>query len=92
MAPSPNDSAKNCTSNEPPLSGRRKFRTVVPRRVFLESPSDFPEEQDSFSVIAQDDDDGDEFFTNPINDESPARSLMDSFDAVSQNYIFQNMR
>jgi hypothetical protein len=48
---------------------------VVPRRVFLESPSDFPEEQDSFSVIPQDDDDG-------MANESPARSLMDSFEAV----------
>jgi hypothetical protein len=70
--PSPVDIS---ATNEPSLSGRRKYRTVVPRRVFLDSPSDYPEEQDSFSAILQDDDDG-------VTNESPARSLMDSFEAV----------
>jgi hypothetical protein len=32
------------------LSGRRRFRTVVPSRVFMTEPSEFPDENDSFST------------------------------------------
>jgi hypothetical protein len=32
------------------LTGRRRFRTVVPSRVFITEPSEFPDENDSFST------------------------------------------
>jgi hypothetical protein len=55
------------------LDGRRRYRTVVPRRVYMDGPpSDFPVEQDSFS-------------TPPLLGEEPVdspiqRSLLDSFE------------
>lgn len=59
-------------SSPPTLTGRKVYRTVVPRRVFLDSqPGDFPEEQDSFSIPHKD-------------DSSPAKSLMNSFEAVAE--------
>lgn len=36
------------TGSSSSLSGRKRFRTVVPRRVYVDSPSQFPDEQDSF--------------------------------------------
>lgn len=81
----PSPPADTCsTAVEPSLSGRRKYRTVVPRRVFLDSPSNFPEEQDSFSVIPQGDDDC------TTANESTARSLMDSFEAASQTSFLRS--
>jgi hypothetical protein len=39
------------SSSVPSLTGRKRYRTVVPRRVYMDSsPSKFPEEHDSFST------------------------------------------
>lgn len=45
----PSSSAKNTTSSSSTLD-RRRYRTVVPVRVFLSDPKDFPESYDSFSA------------------------------------------
>jgi hypothetical protein len=56
------------------FSGRKRYRTVVPRRVYLDSPSQFPEEYDSFSRPSG---------SGPgSSQDSTQRSLLDSFDAV----------
>lgn len=44
-------SAKSSSSSSTSsLTGRKAYRTVVPRRVYMDATSDFPEEQDSFST------------------------------------------
>jgi hypothetical protein len=66
------------SSSTPSLTGRLKYRTVVPRRVYMDSPSQFPEEHDSFS-------------TPPLGAQEPhdaaQRSLLDSFEDA-QHYSF----
>ena len=59
------------TAPQPSLTGRKLYRTVVPRRVFLDSTSEnFIEKDDSFSI--------------PYHEEtSPAKSLMSSFEAAA---------
>lgn len=59
------------TAPPPSLTGRKLYRTVVPRRVFLDSASeDFLEKDDSFSI--------------PYHEEtSPTKSLMSSFEEAA---------
>jgi hypothetical protein len=61
---------------------RRLFRTVVPHRVFMDEPSDFPEQaDDSFSIPSKN-------TSNTSSDESNTRfrstSLLQSFDDAAQ--------
>ncbi|KAL3945585.1 MAG: hypothetical protein SGBAC_000325 [Bacillariaceae sp.] len=78
---------------ESSLTGRRKYRTVVPRRVFLDSPKDFPEEQDSFSVFphGEEENDNSEDEQDELDDYfdheeeiifSPVQALTESFEAL----------
>jgi hypothetical protein len=66
---------------------RRRYRTVVPARVFVDEPNDFPVHEDSFSVRS-------EMVATSSSDYSaasraclPSRSLLDSFDAVQENQV-----
>ena len=68
-----NNGTSSSPSSIPSLTGRKRFRTVVPRRVYMDSssPSKFPEEYDSFSTPSAE-----------KSEESAQRSLLDSFEAV----------
>jgi hypothetical protein len=60
------------------LTGRQRYRTVVPRRVYLDLPSQqFYEEQDSFVAIQ----------SNPETTRAGV-SLLDSFNEVAKNNTF----
>jgi hypothetical protein len=39
------------TAHDVPLTGRKRFRTVVPRRVYLDSAATYDEEHDSFLAV-----------------------------------------
>ena len=62
------------SSTSSSLSDRRRYRTVVPSRVFMASPEDFPDEQDSFCASPR---------ARHRNVQMP-KSLIDSFDAVGE--------
>ena len=65
----------SASSSNQSLTGRKRFRTVVPRRVYMGSPSQFPDEQDSFGHASPS--------TEHSNSDGRAhRSLLDSFDAA----------
>jgi hypothetical protein len=58
------------------FSDRRRYRTVVPSRVFMTgSPSQYPEAQDSFSVTSRNNSHGQ-------HDQTTPKSLIDSFEAA----------
>ena len=60
------------------LTGRKRYRTVVPRRVYLDSPTQqFNEEQDSFIAVQ----------SNPETTRTD-RSLLESFEEAATNYTF----
>eukprot|EP00536_Pseudo-nitzschia_multiseries_P018111 jgi/Psemu1/54180/gm1.54180_g len=60
------------------LTGRKRYRTVVPRRVYLDSPSQpFPEEQDSFVAVQ----------SNPETT-SAGRCLLESFEEAATSNTF----
>ncbi len=75
VASMPARDASTSTSSSS-LTGRKRFRTVVPRRVYMDSPSQFPDEQDSFGHSSPD-----------CTIERPAqRSLLDSFEGVADEF------
>ena len=70
-------SSLSTSSGSTALTGRKRYRTVVPVRVFLDSPSKFPEEHDSFSSRPSSQ-------KSSHNDSAAAqRSLLDSFDGAA---------
>ncbi|CAJ1905274.1 unnamed protein product [Cylindrotheca closterium] len=66
------------------LTGRRKYRTVVPRRVFLDSPQEFPEEQDSFSAFLPDEEEED----NSNHGDYDVEEEFDHFEDGEEGVIF----
>ena len=73
-----NNEASTSSSSNNSLTGRKLYRTVVPRRVYMEnsSPSDFPEEHDSFSSPQS--------TTEESRRDPTQRSLLESFEAAYQ--------
>lgn len=71
-------SSSSSSSNNPSLTGRKRFRTVVPRRVYMGSPSQFPDEHDSFGHASTPNHN-----SSSSNDISHQRSLLDSFDEAA---------
>ena len=63
---------------------RRRFRTVVPHRVFIDEPSDFPDQaDDSFSVPSTNV--ATASSTDDSSDDLPSTSLLRSFDDVAED-------
>lgn len=68
-------SSGSSSSSTPSLTGRKRFRTVVPRRVYMNSsPSQYPEEHDSFGNQTRS--------TDVSSSPSLQRSLLTSFEAA----------
>jgi hypothetical protein len=67
-AENPSPSAPAATAHD----NRRRFRTVVPARVFMDSPSEFPEERDSFCTPAP--------RSNRSENDRTRKSLINSFE------------
>jgi hypothetical protein len=82
--PSPITSKRSTPSPHTSLTGRRKYRTVVPRRVFLESssPHQMFEGQDSFSVPSRDYED--EYESQNAHPSPLKKSLTESFENAFQ--------
>lgn len=78
IAPGTQQDSSTSSSSSSLLTGRKRFRTVVPRRVYLDSPSQFVDEQDSFGHNS------DSKGNSLGSDESrlAQRSLLDSFEAT----------
>jgi hypothetical protein len=74
----------NCAKMSSCGIDRRQYRTVVPARVFMDEPNDFPYQDDSFSVrsktVATSSNSSD--FSGASRACLPSRSLVHSFDAV----------
>ena len=82
-------SSTSCAKTSSGSSGidRRRYRTVVPARVFFDEPNDFPDHGDSFSARS-------EMVATSSSDYSaasraclPSRSLLDSFDAIQEYQV-----
>ena len=72
--------------SSPSSEDRRRYRTVVPARVFMDEPENFPIQDDSFSsrsatATSTSDDSGESSLSR-----LPARSLLVSFDAAVDEY------
>jgi hypothetical protein len=76
----------NCAKTSSCGMDRRRYRTVVPARVFMDEPDDFPDQDDSFSVrsetVETSSSSGD--FSGSSRACLPPRSLLRSFDAVNE--------
>jgi hypothetical protein len=85
ISPHPSDSPnKQQSSSETTSEDRRRYRTVVPARVFMDEPNDFPFQDDSFCSSHSATVDS----TSDSDDESPlpSRSLLVSFDEASDEF------
>jgi hypothetical protein len=72
----------NCAKTPSCDIDRRRYRTVVPARVFMNEPNDFPYQDDSFSVRSQTVATSPSDYSGASRACLPSRSLLHSFDAV----------
>lgn len=82
--PSKPSDSKPQSSSETTSEDRRRYRTVVPARVFMDEPNDFPFQDDSFCSSRS----ATVNSTSDSDDESPlqSRSLLVSFDAADDEF------